>query len=62
MPDRPIFALSYDFDKTLSPRNMQEYAFIDDIGMTAEDFDELDAVDYRKLQETFRGFLGLTAA
>lgn len=38
MPDRPIFALSYDFDKTLSPRNMQEYAFIDDIGMTAEDF------------------------
>jgi hypothetical protein len=31
-------------------------------GMTAEDFDELDAVDYRKLQETFRGFLGLTAA
>ena len=31
-------------------------------GMTAEDFDELDAVDYRKLQETFRGFLGLIAA
>lgn len=38
MPERPIFALSYDFDKTLSPRNMQEYAFVDDIGMTARDF------------------------
>lgn len=31
-------------------------------GMTAEDFDELDAVDYRKLQDTFRGFLGLIPA
>lgn len=31
-------------------------------GMTAEDFDELDAVDYRKLQNSFRGLLGLIAA
>ncbi len=38
MTDKPIFALCYDFDKTLSPRNMQEYAFIDDIGMTPKDF------------------------
>lgn len=38
MEERPIFALSYDFDKTLSPRNMQEYAFIDDVGMTADAF------------------------
>ena len=38
MAEKPIFALSYDFDKTLSPRNMQEYAFVDDIGMTAGDF------------------------
>lgn len=44
MPERPIFALTYDFDKTLSPRNMQEYAFIDDIGMTPDDFwDECNA-------------------
>lgn len=45
MADRPVFALCYDFDKTLSPRNMQEYAFIDDIGMTPEAFwDECNAV------------------
>ena len=31
-------------------------------GMPAEDFDELDAADYRKLQDTFRGFLGINAA
>lgn len=38
MNEKPIFALMYDFDKTLSPRNMQEYAFISDIGMTPEAF------------------------
>jgi len=38
MPDKPIFALMYDFDKTLSPRDMQEYAFIPDIKMTPEEF------------------------
>lgn len=38
MPDKPIFALMYDFDKTLSPRNMQEYAFISDIKMTPAEF------------------------
>ena len=31
-------------------------------GMAVEDFDELDAADYRALQETFRTFLGLAAA
>ena len=33
----PIVAIMYDFDKTLSPRDMQEYAFIPGIGMTAEE-------------------------
>lgn len=35
---KPIVAIMYDFDKTLSPRDMQEYAFIPGIGMKAEDF------------------------
>lgn len=38
MAEKPIFALMYDFDKTLSPRDMQEYAFIPSIKMTPDDF------------------------
>lgn len=38
MCDRPVFALLYDFDKTLSPRDMQEYAFIPEIGMEPGEF------------------------
>ena len=30
---KPILALMYDFDHTLSPRDMQEYAFIPELGM-----------------------------
>lgn len=35
---RPIIALIYDFDKTLSPRDMQEYGFMSGINMEANDF------------------------
>ena len=35
---KPILALMYDFDHTLSPRDMQEYAFIPELGMEAGDF------------------------
>lgn len=35
---KPIIALMYDFDKTLSTENMQEYGFIPNIGMKSEDF------------------------
>ncbi len=38
MAEKQIFALLYDFDKTLSPKDMQEYAFIPEIGMNANDF------------------------
>lgn len=38
MRDKPVFALLYDFDKTLSPRDMQEYAFIPGIGMEPGEF------------------------
>lgn len=34
----PIFAVMYDFDRTLSPRDMQEYQFIPSLGMEAADF------------------------
>lgn len=35
---KPIVALMYDFDKTLSPKNMQDYGFMDGLGMTSEEF------------------------
>ncbi|MCE5343167.1 MAG: haloacid dehalogenase-like hydrolase [Eubacteriales bacterium] len=38
MPAQPIVALMYDFDKTLSPRDMQEYAFIPCVGMDVDAF------------------------
>lgn len=34
----PIVAIMYDFDKTLCTKDMQEYAFIPALGMTAEEF------------------------
>lgn len=34
----PIFAILYDFDRTLSPRDMQEYQFIPSLGLTAAEF------------------------
>ena len=35
---KPIIALIYDFDGTLSPGNMQEFGFIQAIGKTPEEF------------------------
>ena len=35
---KPIVAIMYDFDKTLCTKDMQEYAFIPALGMTAPDF------------------------
>ena len=34
----PIVALIYDFDKTLSPRDMEEYSFMPGIGVEPDDF------------------------
>ncbi len=35
---KPTVALIYDFDGTLSPKNMQEFGFIEAIGKNTEDF------------------------
>ena len=35
---KPIVALIYDFDKTLSPRDMQEYTFLPDMNIEPADF------------------------
>nr|MCR4879420.1 haloacid dehalogenase-like hydrolase [Bacilli bacterium] len=36
--EKPIVAIMYDFDKTLSTMDMQNYAFIPRLGLTAEEF------------------------
>ncbi len=38
MKKKPIVALMYDFDRTLSPKDMQEYAFIPGLGMEPAKF------------------------
>ena len=38
MSKKPIVALIYDFDGTLSPGNMQEFGFIQAVGQTPEEF------------------------
>ncbi len=38
MEKAPVFALMYDFDRTLSPKDMQEYGFIPGIKMEPADF------------------------
>ena len=36
--DRPVLAVCYDFDKTLSPENMQAQGYIQDLGLDVEAF------------------------
>ncbi len=36
--NKPVIALLYDFDKTLCTKDMQEYTFIPNVHMTAEEF------------------------
>jgi len=38
MENKPVIALMYDFDKTLCTRDMQEYGFVNKVGMTTEKF------------------------
>ena len=38
---KPIVALMYDFDKTLSPKNMQDYGFMDGLDVDSKEFWEL---------------------
>ena len=38
MAKQPIIAIMYDFDKTLSTTDMQNYDFIPNLGMTPEEF------------------------
>ncbi len=69
---KPILALMYDFDHTLSPRDMQEYAFIPELGMEGSEFwalcrrasvqhhmDSILAYMYEMIQEAHRRHMPL---
>lgn len=46
-PKKPIIAIMYDFDKTLSTKDMQEYGFIPKLGVSSGQFwDEVE--EFRK--------------
>ena len=47
MEQRPIAAIMYDFDRTLSPKNMQEYGAIPGTGLSADEF-------WRRCNETMK--------
>lgn len=70
---KPIVAIMYDFDKTLSPRDMQEYSFIPSLQMEAGEFwdkceemskkhqmDSISAYMLAMLQEAEKSNLHLT--
>ncbi len=38
MSEKPIIAIMYDFDKTLSTKDMQDFAFIPSLGMKSSEF------------------------
>ncbi len=47
---KPIVAIMYDFDKTLCTKNMQEYSFIPDIGLSETEFWDASNELSKKLQ------------
>lgn len=54
----PIAAVIYDFDKTLCTKDMQEYAFIPALGMTARDFwNEVGAMTDREEMDNILAYM-----
>ena len=59
--ERPIVALMYDFDKTLSTRDMQDYGFIPELGMSPKDFwGEVDQLTDTQQMDSILAYMYLT--
>lgn len=57
---KTIVALMYDFDKTLCTKDMQEYTFIPNVGMTPDDFwSESTALTKAKKMDAILGYMYL---
>jgi sugar/nucleoside kinase (ribokinase family) len=61
MNKKPIVAIMYDFDKTLSVKDMQEYSFIPSLNMTAKDFwTKADELAYQNEMDYMLAYMLLT--
>ena len=59
-PVKPVIALLYDFDKTLSPKDMQEYGFIPSVNMRPEEFwAEADALAKKNKMDSVLAYMYL---
>ncbi len=59
--EKPIVALMYDFDKTLSTRDMQDYGFIPELGMSPKDFwGEVDQLTDTEQMDSILAYMYLT--
>ena len=58
MRKKPTIALMYDFDKTLCDQDMQNYAFIPNLGMTSDEFwGEVENFRTKNYMEGILGYL-----
>ena len=61
MKKKPTIALMYDFDKTLCDQDMQNYAFIPNLGMTADEFwGEVETFRKKNYMEGILGYMYYT--
>ncbi len=57
---KPIVAIMYDFDKTLSTKDMQEYSFIPSLGVSAKSFwDEVKDLAKKEQMDPILAYLRL---
>lgn len=58
--ERPVVALLYDFDKTLCTKDMQEYTFFPQLGLSPQDFwDEANALSTEDKMDSVLAYMYL---
>ena len=58
MKKKPTIALMYDFDKTLADQDMQNYAFIPNLGMTSGEFwGKVETFRNKNYMESILGYM-----
>ena len=58
MDKQTVAAILYDFDKTLSPKSMQEYAFMDGVGVSSAAFwEECDRLAHQNQMDQILAYM-----